>query len=75
MAQGPAIDANAVYTKEQVAALLSIAPKTVERWAGISGSAAGGCLPKPFYLNRRPYWRGSALLRHLDRLQAKAIEV
>jgi hypothetical protein len=80
----PVIDPNGVYSKERLAAILGVTPRTVERMSGIDSGAveakakdgvgSAGDLPPPFYVGRRPYWMGTALLQEFQRRQNVVIK-
>jgi hypothetical protein len=62
------IDPDATYSKSALAEVLGVSPRQLQRWL----RGRNRKLPQPFYIGRRPMWRGRTLLAWMDRKQAEA---
>lgn len=62
------VDAGAAYDKAAVASLFDVTERAVEKWRKKRAK-----FPRPFYVGRTPYWRGSALLSWMEGKQAEAL--
>jgi predicted DNA-binding transcriptional regulator AlpA len=63
------IRANVTYSKHALARQLRCSGRQIERWM----KQRRGRFPRPFYVGRTPYWRGTVVLDWMNRRQQEAM--
>lgn len=65
---GRCFDPSAIYSQQDLAAMLEVSERLIHKMR----RARRGRLPQPFFMGRKPFWRGQTMIEWFARRQQEA---